>query len=136
MITLVHLNDKSNIQENQVYLIKEVIKIFAGKYILNPALSGCDKDYPPCLINLIYELAKNNNISDVNNANYEQIKTVYNFITHNENFLEEELEKTKNDLYFSCNSKMYTYLKQNQQNALESKDRVTNFFNIQKNVII
>ena len=136
LITLVHMNDKPNIQENQVYLIKEVIKIFAGKYILNPTLSGNDKDYPPCLINFIYELAKDNKISDVNNANYEQIKTVYNFITQNENFQEEELEKTNNDFYFNCNSKMYTYLKQNQQNAIESKERVTKFFNIQKNTII
>jgi hypothetical protein len=31
---------------------------------------------------------------------------------------------------------MYTYLKQNQQNAIESKERVTKFFNIQKNTII
>ena len=136
LITLVHMNDKPNIQENQVYLIKEVIKIFAGKYILNPTLSGNDKDYPPCLINFIYELAKDNKISDVNNANYEQIKTVYNFITQNENFQEEELEKTNNDFYLNCNSKMYTYLKQNQQNAIESKERVTKFFNIQKNTII
>ena len=132
LISLVHMDDKPNIQDNQVLLIKKIIEVFAGKYILNPPLSGSDECYPPCLVNLIYELAKDNKISDVNNANYEQIKMIYNFITQNENFTENRLERNNDDLYFDCYSKIYTYLKQNQLNALENKDRVCNFFSIQK----
>ena len=57
---------------------------------------------------------------------------IYNFITQNENFTENRLERNNDDLYFDCYSKIYTYLKQNQLNALENKDRVCNFFSIQK----
>ena len=134
LISLVHMDDKQNIQDNQIYLIKKIINLYDGKYILNPTLSGNDDSYqgfPPCLVNLIYELAKDNKINDINNANYGYIKIIYTFII--QNFNEEMLENTKEDFYFNCNSKMYTYLKENQINALESKERVTNFFNIQKN---
>ena len=134
LITLVHMDDNQNIQDNQIYLIKKLITLHEGKYILNPTLSGNDDGffvYPPCLINLIYELAKDNKISDINNANYEYIKIIYNFIT--QNFNEEMLENTNENFYFNCNSKIYTYLKENQPNVIESKDRVTNFFDNQKN---
>ena len=136
LIALVHMNDKPNIQENQIYLIKEVINLFAGQYILNPTLSGNDARYPPCLVNFIYELAKDNKISDVNNVNHEVIKNLHNFISTSQNFQEEQLERTTADSFFCCNSKMYTYLKANQPNTKENQERVSKFFDVQKNVFI
>ena len=136
LIALVHMNDKANIQDNQIYLIKKVINLFAGQYILNPSLSGDEQDYPPCLINLIYELAKDNKITDVNNVNYNEIKILHRFIINNQNFTEENLEETITDSYFNCNSKMYTYLKENQKNSVENQERVANFFDTQKDIFI
>ena len=89
LISLLSKNDTENIQDNQIYLIKKVINIFASKYILNPTLSGSESYYPPCLVNFLYELAKNNKKTDDN----PQIKNLYNFIETNPNFTEENLEK-------------------------------------------
>ena len=136
LISLVHMNDKANIQDNQIYLIKQVINLFAGQYILNPTLSGNDEDYPPCLINLIYELAKDNKITDVNNVNFNEIQILHRFIISNKNFTEQKLEETSIDSYFNCNSKMYTYLKENQKNSKDNQESVSNFFDTQKKAFI
>ena len=139
LISLISKNDTENIQDNQIYLIERVINIFASKYILNPTLAGSDTNYPPCLINFLYELAKNNKITDVNNANYPQIRNLFNFIVNNPNFTEEQLEKfydlnhLNNSIsYFICNSKIYTYLKENQPITEENKEKVSKFFDYQK----
>ena len=133
LIALIHMSDKTNIQDNQIYLIKKLIISFAGNYILNPTFSGTESDYPPCLVNLIYELAKDNKITDENNVNYEQIKILHNFIFKNETFTEEKLEEAiKTSSSLSCYSKMYTFIKENQHNTKENQERVSLFFNTQK----
>ena len=139
LISLLSKNDTENIQDNQIYLIKKVINIFATKYILNPTLSGSESYYPPCLVNFLYELAKNNKKTDDN----PQIKNLYNFIETNPNFTEENLEKffdvnhLDNSIsYFICNSKIYTYLRENQSINEEIKGRVSKFFDFQKATFI
>ena len=154
LIALVHMENKANIQDNQLYLIKKIIKIFASNFILDPTLSGEDKNYPPCLINLIYELAKDTQINDENNANAETFKLLHEYIRNSPNFREDELtknlcgaqENTKinpnskedelskriSDSHFSCNSKMYAYIKENLRNSKEDPEKVSKFFEIQK----
>jgi len=132
LITLIHMDDKTNIQDNQLYLIKRIIKIFAGNYILDPTLSGEELNYPPCLINLIYELAKDTKINDENNINSQTLKLLHEYILHNPNFREEKLEDTISDSYFSCNSKMYAYIKENGINSRNEQEKVSKFFEKQK----
>ena len=63
--------------------------------------AGVGDGYPPCLVNLLYELAKDNKISDKNNVNFKEIKILDDFIKLNPNFTEEKLDGTseyKNDL--------------------------------------
>ena len=136
LISLVHMNNKANIQDNQIYLIKKIIKIFAGNYILDPTLSGEENDYPPCLINLIYELAKDTKINDQNNVNAKTLQLLHEFITKSPNFKEEALRDINSDYYFSCNSKMYTYIKENFRNEDEDPDKVSIFFENQKRKFI
>ena len=132
LITLIHMDDKSNIQENQLYLIKRMIKIFAGNYILDPTLSGEEINYPPCLINLIYELAKDTKIHDINNVNSQTLKLLHEFILHNPNFKEEKLENALTDSHFACNSKMYAYIKENGIISKSEQEKVSKFFEKQK----
>ena len=151
LIALVHMDDKPNIQDNKVYLINKLLVNFAGGYILKAQFAGVGDGYPPCLVNLLYELAKDNKISDKNNVNFKEIKILDDFIKLNPNFTEEKLDGTseyKNDLeinnpddYFICYSKIYTYLKENTDytNPEERKlvqERVSNFFDIQKKKFI
>ena len=138
LISLVHMDDKTNIQDNQIYLIKKIIKQFADNIILDPTLSGEEKDYPPCLISLIYELAKDSRINDENNANTKEIRMLHEFIFQNSNFREDRLEDINSDSYIPCNSKMYAYIKENRKNENEKEDqeKVSKFFEKQKLKII
>ena len=135
LIALVHMNDKANIQVNQIYLIKKIINLFAGNYILNPTLSGTNKKYPPCLVNLIYELAKDNKIGDLNNPNLKDVEILHKFIKQNEYFNETNIEANADD-DFNCYSKIYTYLKENPENLQDSQKRVSKIFDVQKNKLI
>ena len=132
------MDDKTNIQDNQIYLIKKIIKQFADNIILDPTLSGEEKDYPPCLISLIYELAKDSRINDENNANTKEIRMLHEFIFQNSNFREDRLEDINSDSYIPCNSKMYAYIKENRKNENEKEDqeKVSKFFEKQKLKII
>ena len=134
LITLVHMDDKSNVQDNQLYLIKKIIKQWAGNYIIDPTLCGEEDNYPPCLINLIYELAKDSQIDDENNVNSQDMKLLHEFILHNPNFREEKLEETISESHFSCNSKLYAYIKENKSNRNNpvALERVSKFFEKQK----
>ena len=143
LISMVHMTDKTNIQENQIYLIKKIIKLFAGNYMLNPQLSGIEGNLHPCLINLIYELAKDNNITNINNINKGEIQLLHNFIFNNQTFTEDKLKCSIADKSFICYSKMYAYLKENQKISLENQfltkenlDRVALYFDEQKNSFI
>ena len=139
LITLVHMDNKTNIQDNQFYLIKKLIKQWAGNYILDPTMFGIEINYPPCLINLIYELAKDSRIDDENNVNSKDLKILHEFILHNTNFSDDNLiideEKQKNDkatppptdVLYSCNSKMFTYIKENKSNPTD-EENVCKFF--------
>ena len=136
LISMVHMDKKANIQDNQLYLIKKVIKKFAGNYILDPTLSGADSNYPPCLINLIYELAKDTQINDENNSNAETLKYLHEYILHSPNFKIENLQNEKeiDEFHFSCNSKMYAYILKNGRNSKE--EEIYKFFKLQKEKFI
>ena len=136
LIALVHMDNKTNIQDNQIYLIKKIIKRFADNIILDPTLSGEENNYPPCLISLIYELCKDSRINDENNANLKEIKMLHEFISQNSNFSEDNLEEIKSDSYIPCNSKIYAYIKENKKNEKEDFDKVSKFFEKQKIKII
>ena len=135
LITLIHMDNKANIQDNQIYLIKKIIKIFAGNYILDPTLSGEEINYPPCLMNLLYELAKDTKINDENNVNSNTIKLLHEFILSSPNFKEEKLDQIVSDDHFSCNSKMYAYIKENIRKE-DDPEKVSKFFEKQKSKFI
>ena len=136
LIALVHMDDKTNIQDNQIYLIKKIIKRFADNIILDPTLSGEEDNYPPCLISLIYELSKDSRINDENNINIIEIRMLHEFISQNSNFREDNLEEIKSDSYIPCNSKMYAYIKENRRDEKEIQEKVSKFFEKQKLKII
>ena len=134
LITLVHMNDKTNIQDNQIYLIKEIVLKYGDSYIFNSSFAGKDKKYPPCLINLIYELSKDIRINDVANDNNREIIKLRKFIENDKSFTEQELERNKEESYISCNSKMYAYLKQKEEVSKENQDKVSLYFNHLKSI--
>ena len=136
LIALVHMDKKVNIQDNQIYLIKKIIKIFAGRFILDPTLSGEETNYPPCLINLIYELAKDTKIGDKNNVNFHTLELLHEYIKSSPNFEENNLKEMISDYYFSCNSKMYSYIKENIRDENEDPEKVSTFFKKQKEIFI
>ena len=136
LIALIHMENKANIQDNQIYLIKKIIKRFADNIILDPTLSGEEDNYPPCLISLIYELAKDNSINNENSFNYNEIKMLHEFMSQNSNFREDNLETIQSDSYIPCNSKMYAYIKAKRRNEKEDQENVTKFFENQKMKII
>ena len=127
LIALVHMDNKANIQDNQIYLIKKIIKIFADNYILDPTLSGEESNYPPCLINLIYELAKDTKMNDENNINSSNLKFLHEFITNSPNFKDDRLEEILSESHYSCNSKIYSYIKENKRND-KDPEKVAKFF--------
>ena len=132
LITLIHMNDKANIQDNQSYLIKKLIGQYSNNIILDPTVCGEEFNYPPCLISLIYELAKDSQLNDENNTNINEVRMLHQYISQNPNFREERLEETISDSHVPCNSKMYTYIKENRKLSKEDPEKVSAFFEKQK----
>ena len=129
LISLIHMDNKANIQDNQIYLIE---KIAENNYILEQTLSGDDNNYPSCLINLIYEMTKDTKINDENNVNLNTLRIFHNFIFNNPYFKEDNLEKINSEPYLCCNSKMYAYIKENIRKN-DDQENVSIFFKALKN---
>ena len=132
LITLIHMNDKANIQDNQSYLIKRLIGQYSNNIMIDPTVCGEEFNYPPCLISLIYELAKDSQLNDENNINKNEVKMLHQYISQNPNFKEDRLEETISDSHVPCNSRMYTYIKENIKHSKEDPEKVSRFFEKQK----